>query len=184
VNQAIRGLERLNGGICRVCRELSWVLLALMTGSIIIQVFYRYVLNDPIAWTEELAIFSMMWMAFLVAPIGYRTGAFVAIELIRDLFKGRAQAIVQIVLNLLVIAILVVLLRHSVISTIRGAGSISSSLPITMAWVYIAMPIGLSAMVLVGLEVLLKAVRALIDPRWPMMLISSTMGEAKASEFE
>lgn len=157
-------LARFNEAFARYAGLIALTLVALMTASVLLQVFFRYVLNRPISWTEELSIFGMIWMAFLVAPIAYRSGANIAIDLIRDLFKGRAGALLQIVMTLLVLAILVVLFRHSLIYMNRGFGSTASSLPITMGWIYISMPLGLGGMIIVGIELLLRAVHGLIRP--------------------
>ena len=106
----------------------------------------------------------MIWMAFLVAPIAYRSGAYVCIELVRALIKGRAQAVLQIVITVMILAILVVLFRHSINYVQRGFGSTASSLPITMGWIYISMPLGLGGLILVGVELLLRALHDLIGP--------------------
>ena len=48
--------------------SLRFALLALFAVIIVcvsLQVFFRYVLNDPLTWSEELARFSFMWMVFL-----------------------------------------------------------------------------------------------------------------------
>jgi len=164
LRRAISGLGRFNEAFAKVARVIALSLIAVMTASVLVQVFFRYVLNSPISWTEEFSIFAMIWMAFLVAPIAYRSGANVCIEVIRDLFKGRALAILQIVMTLLVLAILVVLFRHSLIYMQRGFGSTASSLPITMGWIYISMPLGVGGMIVVGVELLLRGLHDLI---WP-----------------
>ena len=168
LNTAIAGISRLNDAVCWTGRQLAWLLVAAMTALIIVQVFYRYVLNNPLAWTEEAAIFAMIWMTFLVTPIAYRSGGNVAIDIIRDLFKGRWQALIQIVLNLLVILLLVVLLRHSILYVGRGMGSVVASLGIRSGWLYIIMPIGVAGMLLVGIEIVLRSLRAFIDPGQPI----------------
>lgn len=165
---AILGLGRFNAQFASVARLLALSLVAVMTAAVLGQVFFRYVLNSPISWTEEFSIFAMIWMAFLVAPIAYRSGANVSIGVIRDLFKGRAFAVLQIALTVLVLAILVILFRHSVFYVQRGFGSTATSLPVTMGWIYIAMPLGLGGMIAVGLELLLRGVHELIRPAEPL----------------
>jgi TRAP-type C4-dicarboxylate transport system permease small subunit len=169
LDSAIAGLGRINDIVCWLGKQLSWLLVAAMTGIVLVQVFARYVLNNPLAWTEELAIFAMIWMTFLVTPIAYRMGGNVAIDVIKDLFKGRGQAIVQLILNLLVILLLVVLLRHSVLYVERGMGSVVASLGIRSGVLYLIMPIGVAGMLLVGVEIVLRAARALIDPSQPIL---------------
>ena len=168
LDTAITGLGRINDFICWLGKQLSWLLVAAMTVVVLMQVFARYVLNNPLAWTEELAIFAMIWMTFLVTPIAYRTGGNVAIDVIRDLFKGRGQAFIHLVLNLLVVLLLAILLRHSILYVERGMGSVVASLGIRSGLLYVIMPIGVAGMLLVGIEIVLRAIRALIDPSQPI----------------
>lgn len=165
---AILGLGRFNALFASAARLAALSLVAVMTAAVLLQVFFRYVLNRPISWTEEFSIFAMIWMAFLVAPIAYRSGANVSIGVIRDLFKGRAFAVLQIVLTVLILAILVILFRHSLFYVQRGFGSTATSLPVTMGWIYIAMPLGLGGMVAVGLELLLRGLHELFRPAEPL----------------
>ncbi len=168
LNAAIAGISRLNDAICWTGRQLAWLLVAAMTALVITQVFFRYALNNPLAWTEEAAIFAMIWMTFLVTPIAYRSGGNVAIDIIRELFKGRWQALIQLLINLLVILLLVVLLRHSILYVGRGMGSVVASLGIRAGWLYLIMPIGVAGMLLVGIEIVLRALRTLFDPSQPI----------------
>ena len=60
-------LETFNTYMLAVGRSIAWVLVALMVGTILLQVFYRYVLNDALPWPEEVARAFMIWMMGLVA---------------------------------------------------------------------------------------------------------------------
>ena len=157
-------LAWFNELFARVAKYISMALIAVMTLSVLVQVFFRYVLNNPLSWTEEASIFMMIWMAFLVAPFAYRSGANVSIEIIRDLFRGRAQWVLQIVLTCLVLYLLFILFERSIAHTDNGLRSSAKSIPIRMAWVYIAMPIGIGGMIVVSVEILLRSLRQLIDP--------------------
>ena len=58
-------------------RHIAWVALALMVSVILAQVFFRYVLNNALAWPDEAARFLMLWMTALIAPTALRVGGFV-----------------------------------------------------------------------------------------------------------
>ena len=51
------GIGRFNGWALTVARWLAIGLLGVMTAIVLAGVFYRYVLNDAIAWSEEVAKF-------------------------------------------------------------------------------------------------------------------------------
>lgn len=48
-------------------RGISYSLLAAVIVLVIIQVYTRYVLNQPFTWTEEIARFAMVWFTFMSA---------------------------------------------------------------------------------------------------------------------
>lgn len=75
---------RINSFFLSIGRNVAWVLMALMVVVILMQVFYRYVLNSPLSWPEEASLSLMIWMMGLMAPSAYRWGGFVAIDLLSE----------------------------------------------------------------------------------------------------
>ncbi len=54
----------------KILSVASAVLLSFMTVLVLWQVFTRYVLDNPAAFTEELVKYSLMWTAFIGAAPG------------------------------------------------------------------------------------------------------------------
>ena len=77
-------LGRINEIVLTLGRHIAWVLMALMVFVILLQVFYRYVLNNALPWPEEAALALMIWMMGLIAPSAYRWGGFVSIDMLSD----------------------------------------------------------------------------------------------------
>mgnify|MGYP003388177999 CR=1 FL=1 len=48
-------------------RGIAVACIALMVVCILIQVFFRYVLNNALPWTNEAARFLMLWITGLIA---------------------------------------------------------------------------------------------------------------------
>ncbi|MEM6385307.1 MAG: TRAP transporter small permease [Pseudomonadota bacterium] len=89
----LRGLlwpfQTWNDMLLPIGRWISIAAIGLMVVAILIQVFFRYVLNNALPWPDEAARFLMLWMTGLMAPLAYRRGGFVAIDmLIEALPKG------------------------------------------------------------------------------------------------
>ena len=59
-----------------LCMILAKILLVVMTIIICIHVFYRYVLNRSIRWSEEITMMMMVYMGFLVSTYGVNIGSF------------------------------------------------------------------------------------------------------------
>ncbi len=62
---------------------IAALLLALVV-VIGLQVFYRYVLNDSLAWTEEMARLILVWMTFLGAGLASFRGVHLKLDLFAE----------------------------------------------------------------------------------------------------
>lgn len=69
-----KSLALVTGRIARLALWLAGIGLVLMTALIAAQVFWRYVLNDSITWTEPGSVMIMGWFIFLGAAVGIREG--------------------------------------------------------------------------------------------------------------
>ena len=89
------------------------VLLTFMTFLVLWQVFTRYVLNSPAAFTEELVKYSLIWTGFIGAAYAFSTREHMALTLVRDKLTGRPHQILVIFIDalILLLAIFVVSAR-------------------------------------------------------------------------
>ena len=78
----LKGLVGFNTIILKLGRQLAWIAIGLMVVIILIQVYFRYVLNSALPWPDEAARFLMLWMTGFIAPSAYRWGGFVSIEML------------------------------------------------------------------------------------------------------
>ena len=161
-------LENINTFILRIGRQIAWIAILLIVIVIIIQVFFRYVLNNALPWPDEVARFLMLWMTGLIAPSAYRWGGFVSIDMLERFLP-------KILANLLIFIILLISLAVLFIGFEMGlkhinAGWIFSSSSIKipfsliggkteamkLAWMYMSLPIGIFLLILVNIELILR----------------------------
>ncbi|MFF0990577.1 TRAP transporter small permease [Kocuria nitroreducens] len=74
-------------------RIAACAFLVATLGLIILQVVSRYVFNTPIAWTEELARFALLWLAFVSAGFVMARRIHIAVDLLVSKL-GRTGALV------------------------------------------------------------------------------------------
>lgn len=101
-------LQTWNDLVLPVGRLIAITAIALMVVAILIQVFFRYVLNNALPWPDEAARFMMLWMTGLIAPMAYRRGAFVAIDMLEMALPRAVAAALTLVLLLISGLVLVV----------------------------------------------------------------------------
>ncbi len=165
-NKAITALVRTNDLVEWICTNLSWVLLFAITMLNIVQVFYRYVLNDALSWTEEASLWMMVWISFAILPVAYRKGLNISMMLFRDMLKrNRFEYIIRCIYHMIVIAIALVCLNQSWIMYIGGSRLELPALEISKAWVYIVMPPAWGLLLLMVIEGLIKDFSGVIDPK-------------------
>lgn len=160
----IKGLTKFNDASIWVCKQLEIGLIFLMMVIVLIQVFFRYVLNNSLVWPEETARFMMVWMTFMAAPIAFRMGSNVSLDIVQKMFKGRLYTILSALILLASLATLLLLMDRSIGMVQRGAAIDATSIPIKMTYVYICLPIGLFLTSAVNVEMLINTVISIFKP--------------------
>src|SRR6201991_2917345 len=54
---------------------------------VFLQFFTRYVLNDSLAWTEEIARYGLMWVVFIGGAVVTRKNTHIAVELLSNVMR-------------------------------------------------------------------------------------------------
>ena len=164
----LKGLIGFNTIILRLGRQLAWIAIGLMVVIILIQVYFRYVLNSALPWPDEAARFLMLWMTGFIAPSAYRWGGFVSIEMLFRMLPSRMIKIVTLMLLMISLLVLVVGLQFGLKHVESGWLFSSSSLKwplhligmeairVKLAWMYMSLPVGLAMMTLVNVELIIK----------------------------
>ena len=168
-------LQNINTFILRIGRQLAWIAILLMVIVIILQVFFRYVLNNALPWPDEVARFLMLWMTCFIAPSAYRWGGFVSIDMLERFLP-------KILSNILIFLILIISLTVLLVGFEMGlkhinAGWIFSSSSIKipfsliggkteamkLAWMYMSLPVGIFLLILVNIELVLRTILSFIS---------------------
>lgn len=165
-------LERLNTILLAIGKVIAVIALAIMVCLILGQVFFRYVLNDAPNWTEEGARFGMLWMTGLMAPLAFRQGGFVSIDMLERALPRVLSAALTLILLFICMAVLVIawdkgLNNH--VDSLSGRGN-SSSLKIPLylfggenirfknQWQYASLWVGINLLILVNIELILRQI--------------------------
>ncbi|TBR43832.1 TRAP transporter small permease [Marinomonas agarivorans] len=158
-----RVLSAINNVILFVFKYLALSAVAAMTVIIIVQVCFRYVLNNSLPWSEELARYLMVWMTFLALPVVSRLQQHAALEIILGNISAYACGLIKLFLYLIIGIVIYYAFDRSYDFAAKGTRSLAAALPITKAWSYTAMPVGFFAMGLVYIELFLQQVIDLIS---------------------
>jgi len=121
------------------------ICVCLLIGIVIctsLQIFSRFILDSPIGWTEELARFLMIWLVFFGASAGVKSRSHVKIELIINKLSNRWRKNVKLVTMSFVSILLLFLIYQGAVLTMNMGSLPAVTLPITWSYVYSAVPVG------------------------------------------
>ena len=100
-------LVKVKNVMNKILSAASVVLLVFMTSLVLWQVFTRYVLGKPAAFTEELVKYSLMWTAFIGAAYAFFTRDHMSLTIIKDKLTGNKRKILLLVIDVLILLLAV-----------------------------------------------------------------------------
>ena len=140
---------------------LNWALTITLTIMLVVvtaQVWYRFVFNDPLTWSEEVARYLFVWISFIGSAVGIRYRVHLGIDLIDKILSPKARKVMTVVVNLLIQIFLGVVIYWGIRILQVVQFQKSASLGIPMTYPYLAVPVGCSFMLLNSLRVTWDAI--------------------------
>lgn len=137
-------MKTLDKVVSKIEELIAVIGLSAMTIITLVAVFFRYVLQSPIIWSEEAARYLMVWSTMLGISIATRQKAHLGIDIFISMAPKKAQRLLEILSTLMMIVMFVFLVIISIVF-IRSAlrtNNVSPMLRIPFYIIYLALPIG------------------------------------------
>lgn len=140
------------------------ILMALMVTTLAVQVLFRYALNNPLSWSEELARYAFVWITFLGAAVAYRHRGHIVVDMMLHLIPVRARATLAWLVEILVTVTLVVLVRDGLRMVETTSNVRATMLQIPMSYIYAAIPVSAALMLVYQVEWVVKQLTSARQP--------------------
>lgn len=159
-----KALNAVTTPVSRLLRHIGGILLLIMTVVVVTQVVFRYVLNIPLSWTDEVSRFLMIYMTYLCLPFVYLTDKNIAMTFVTEALEKKMPRVFSFF----------ALLAHISAALVFGVwikfgwnffntGSVmADSLPIPMFYVYIIPPVMMSVTLLYVLQKAIASIRGIL----------------------
>ncbi len=120
------------------------VLVAIMTISIVIQVFCRTLFSVSLSWTEEISRFILVWVTYVGASLGVKRGAHIGVEAFTMILPKKVKQIVQYITLAFCIIFTTVVFKESltILSTQFSTGQKSAAVQLPMWIPYLGVTTG------------------------------------------
>ena len=155
-------VERALDGLAMATQAVMAVFLFASVVVIFLQVFTRYVLAFSLSWSEELARYSSVWITFLGTGLLARTRGHIRMDFLDNVVKDAGRYI------LLVVEVICSLVFYGLLgyegARILGATvrQIAPGLQVSLAFVYVAIPVGCAIFVVFAIELLIRRTAGLL----------------------
>lgn len=162
LRRVIDTVDRAAGAIDWLSRVAMGAALLGVLAMLLLQVAIRYVVNFPLPWVEELAVYLSGYIAMIGTAVCLRMGFHLQVDLLRDRLGGRVRVVHFLLVNLIVAAFGLFLLRYGIRFVELGAGQSSPSSYFPVAFGRLAMPVGGALLIIQSLVLALRAIDELI----------------------
>jgi TRAP-type transport system small permease protein len=116
-------------------------------------------MGAPLIWTDELSRFLMVWLAVFGWILASRKRIQVRIRYFQDLLPPRVHAAVELTIQAALVVLGGLIAAYSVGLVVRNHDLEATSLPLSMAWMYVPMVLAGVVTALQGLAELVECVR-------------------------
>jgi TRAP-type C4-dicarboxylate transport system permease small subunit len=152
----LRALTRLDNLLAKAEAATLITLVAVMTLIVFLQVVYRYVLIQPLHWSEELARYLFIWLSILGAALGLQKRGHFGLDFFYRMLPGRRRRFLQFLIHLLVGGVILVILIQGIKLVQATILQKSPAMEISMGWAYACLPIGAGLMLIHLLVIIIK----------------------------
>jgi len=84
----------------RLTEVLIVFLLVVLSILMVVAVFYRYVLNDSIYWSNEVSRILLVFISFLGSSVAYKHKAHIGIDIFIDRLSGKNKKALNFIIEL------------------------------------------------------------------------------------
>ena len=137
----------------------GWVLIALvvvMTVVVLLQVIYRYLLTQPLHWSEELARYLFVWISILGAASSVQRRGHFGMDFFFRMLPDKGRRFLMFIVYLLMGVVIFVILVQGILLVEKTVAQQSPAMEISMGWAYACLPVGAVLMAIHLLVIIIK----------------------------
>jgi len=115
---------------------------------VFLQVFNRFVLKAPLAWSEDLAMLLFQWVVFLGAAIGVRRLRHFGIDLVVKKLPARMRRTLDLIVPFIVGIVALTMITEGLHLLTFNRARIYATMNLSYLWAYLPIPVSGCLMIL------------------------------------
>lgn len=128
-------LSRACDGLAAICQTISAIAIVTMFVLVCIQVVYRYVLDTPLGWTQELSVFSLILSVMFGMAAAFWHGEHFHVSILRDNLPRAAANTLRFVSRAVTMAFFATVIWQSYALSLRAMRQVSPTTGIPIGYI-------------------------------------------------
>lgn len=130
----MKQLKKVSNTVNSIVSYTGMVLFVVLIVACVSQVFFRFVLNNSLSWTEELARYCFIWMHLIGSSLLIEGSGHATVTVIMDLMHGMARRVLDTVIELIIFFNGVIMLYSGTVLAYSSRTNLSTAMSIPM-WI-------------------------------------------------
>jgi TRAP-type C4-dicarboxylate transport system permease small subunit len=143
---------------------IAFIIFWVLAGVVFLQFFTRYVLNDSMAWTEEIARYLLIWVTFIGGAIAIRRGTHITVEVMLHFLPPGSVKALRFLIDVITVGFVALLCWFAVLITERMQIQTMMVVDVPMSVVYAGVACGCFLMLYRGIRAFMANARR----RWEL----------------
>ncbi len=136
----------------RIVKAILGAIMAIIVLITLAAVWWRYVINAPIAWTEQVSNMLFVWTVFLGSAVLYREKLHIGVDMFVNMLPQRFSGLTFWFIEICNLIFIVTLFIYGLKLSIDVIPQTYGALDITPAVYYFAAPVSCALMILYFVE--------------------------------
>jgi TRAP-type C4-dicarboxylate transport system permease small subunit len=132
----------------RAADVLAQILLGVMVVVVFVQVIFRFFIQQPLSWSEEVARYVFVWIIWMGAAVAVKHGAHPGMDLLTKGFAPRWQRVTEVAMGLLYALTLLTVVVTGFALVYANMSQPSPAMELPMGIPYAAIPVAAVIMLL------------------------------------
>ncbi len=130
----MKTLKRVSNAVNKTVSYVGIFLFTVLILACVAQVFFRFVLNNSLSWTDELARYCFIWMHLIGASLLIEGSNHATVTVILDALHGAAHKVLDVLIELVIFFDGVVMLYSGALLSYSSRANLSTAMSVPM-WV-------------------------------------------------
>ncbi len=152
----LSALTKTNDFIIKFTKYITIVAFSLMVVASTAQILFRFVLDLPLDWTEELSRYMFVWSTMLGISMFIRNRQHSSVDVLALYLPEKFRGSLYLLIDILCLVFFIAMITGGAIMTNVAMSAVSPAINIPMGLVYISVPISGLIMLSMTLENILR----------------------------